>query len=568
MIINTFIFKTPNFISQYYFLLIILLYFARWFNKKYHNNHDTMIHMTNIKALFTTMSWSKPFGSKILPFIADNYGYGSGIFYPPLANILPTLFYRFTSLFSINVFFGMKLYYIFITYIAVYGMYILVYKMIGNKITSYLVSTLYLFSPYFSSDIFVRDAIGETALFAVLPFIFLSFYELFVKENRKKFIIIFSLSYIIGIHFHLVSMVYITFFVGLYLVFNIKKVFKKENLLSFVISSFIILAVSSPIFVRLLEHKFNGNYVVFAGSGIGNINTLEYSSLKLVEFVFSPKKNRNKIDVFLNFSAFIMFISSVIFIKKIELSKFQKNLFYYSFIAILILVFMISEYMPWKIMPKFLLNIQFSWRLLLPLSFLIALNAIPILELIKNPKTKMITTIIIMVITIIMGLKNIHFFGNNLASYKNFNWNIGIGYDNEYFPVSYLKNKNYIKSRGYNVLCDKKCNITIVVNNIPDMVFIYHNDKKITVEIPRIYYLGYRIITPKGKTIIYSESKNGFISFNIKEKGTYTVKYLGTKLEIMASIIFKLTIFCGTIILIISEIKYKKHDKHVHNKDN
>ena len=147
-----------------------------------------------------------------------------------------------------------------------------------------------------------------------------------------------------------------------------------------------------------------------------------------------------------------MFISSVIFIKKIELSKFQKNLFYYSFVVILIIMFMISEYMPWEIMPKFLLNIQFSWRLLLPLNFLISLNAIPILELLKNSKTKMRVTIIIMIITIIMGMKNIHFYDNNLAKDKKLNWNYGIGWDNDYLPVSYLKNNNYVKNRGYNVL--------------------------------------------------------------------------------------------------------------------
>ena len=96
--------------------------------------------------------------------------------------------------------------------------------------------------------------------------------------------------------------------------------------------------------VRLLEHKINGNYVVFSGSGIGSLGILKDNSLKLGEFVFGPKKFRRNVDVFLNLSAIIMFISSTIFIKKIELSKFQKNLFYYSFIAILILVFMISEY--------------------------------------------------------------------------------------------------------------------------------------------------------------------------------------------------------------------------------
>ncbi len=54
--------------------------------------------MINIKV-FTTMSWNNQFGKRIFPFIANNYVYGSGIFYPPMANILQAFFYRFTYLF-------------------------------------------------------------------------------------------------------------------------------------------------------------------------------------------------------------------------------------------------------------------------------------------------------------------------------------------------------------------------------------------------------------------------------------------------------------------------------------
>ncbi len=70
-----------------------------------------------------------------------------------------------------------------------------------------------------------------------------------------------------------------------------------------------------------------------------------------------------------------------------------------------------------------------------------------------------------MIITIIMGLKNINFYDNNLANDKNFNQNYSIDWDNEYFPVSYLKNNKYIKKRGYNILCDKQFNIITVANN-------------------------------------------------------------------------------------------------------
>ena len=97
------------------------------------------------------------------------------------------------------------------------------------------------------------------------------------------------------------------------------------------------------------------------------------------------------------------------------------------------------------------------------------------------------------------------------------------------------------------------------------MVFTYEDGEKVDVEIPRIYYHGYRIISPKGKTIKYKESKNGFISFKINEKGTYTVKYLGTILETIASFIFNLTL-CGiAVVLIISD--NKKNVKHLHNKN-
>ena len=65
-----------------------------------------------------------------------------------------------------------------------------------------------------------------------------------------------------------------------------------------------------------------------------------------------------------------------------------------------------------------------------------------------------------MVITILMVLKNIHFYGNNFANYKKFNWNNGIGVDN------YVKSKVTLFYVINNI-------ITIVDNNILDMIFTY-----------------------------------------------------------------------------------------------
>ena len=54
-------------------------------------------------------------------------------------------------------------------------------------------------------------------------------------------------------------------------------------------------------------------------------------------------------------------------------------------------------------------------------------------------------------------------------------------------------------------------------------------EKEATLELPRFYYLGYRITDSKGNIIKYNEDKYGFITINVDKNDIYSVKYVGTK---------------------------------------
>jgi len=64
--------------------------------------------------------------------------------------------------------------------------------------------------------------------------------------------------------------------------------------------------------------------------------------------------------------------------------------------------------------------------------------------------------------------------------------------------------------------------------------------EKLTLELPRLYYLGYNIILENENTITnidYYENENGFVEIETNGAGTLKVKYEKTSLERRGQII-------------------------------
>ena len=71
--------------------------------------------------------------------------------------------------------------------------------------------------------------------------------------------------------------------------------------------------------------------------------------------------------------------------------------------------------------------------------------------------------------------------------------------------------------------------------------------KETTIELPYIYYLGYRVYA-NGQEIKYTESDNGLIQINIAQDSQIKVKYLGTN-EMLISYAISIISFATIIVL-------------------
>ena len=120
----------------------------------------------------------------------------------------------------------------------------------------------------------------------------------------------------------------------------------------------------------------------------------------------------------------------------------------------------------------------------------------------------------------------------------------------EYLPTKAFKNLKYIANRKDEVIVldNDEAAISDYTKQDSNMNCRISNiNKETTIELPYIYYLGYRIYA-NGQEIKYTESDNGFIQINIAKDSQIKVKYLGTN-EMLISYAISIISFATIIVL-------------------
>ena len=250
--------KNSNSIYLFIIILVTILVFSKLFLNIRYSGHDTTFHVTNIIKLSETISFDNIFGSDLITYEFNKFGYGVWLFYPKL----PHLVAAYTHLIVKDIYLSMKIVYFITTLLSGILMYYLSKKIFNDRKIALLSSLIYITVPYHICEIYIRDAFAENFMFMVLPMIFLGLYNL--KDNNYfKFYIFFILGYIIGINSHLGSMFFYTIFIGLFILYYRHDFFRKEKFKALIISTLIVTGVCLSFLGPLLEHKIFGNYRVF-----------------------------------------------------------------------------------------------------------------------------------------------------------------------------------------------------------------------------------------------------------------------------------------------------------------
>ena len=552
--------KKKRRIDKNYFLLFLvtIVLISPLISKNYFIGHDTPYHIANIDSLFQAIREVN--FSKIIPIIANDFGYGSSIFYPKFPHYFTAFLTLFLSFFKNPIIYAVKLGNTVTILFSGILMYELCKNIFKNKNASLLSAIFYMTMPYFMADIYARGAYNESFIFLFMPLIFIGLIAL-LQDKKRKFYICFILGYIGLINSHLVLSVYFTIFTLLFIFVHIKSYLIRKRFFPLLLAAIIILITVLPTVIMLIEHQRLGIYGVFSENLMwSSRSTVSYKVLSWKDYII-PHIEFNGLCYFL---CPIVLIFSLLGILKIRTERDENR----KCILVGILLFVIFSFLfgvcsfVYQILPKLLLAIQFPSRNVSFTGFGLSILAGYGFLSIKESHWQIIQflSIILCLITALVCINFQHFMP--LDTSKN-DPNTGMGFQKEYLTQNALDHIQYFEERDHNVRIvsgDKNLKIKVLKDKVPMFQFkVDKVDKDTILELPRLYYLGYDIqVQSKDKTerVAYSLSKNGFINIKLSQSSVVTVDYKGTSLYCFFRTIR--IIFYVVLIITLSLLRFKR----------
>lgn len=553
--------------NYYYILLIVLLLVMPLISTKYLYGHDVGYHIANIETIkndFLNHNFSH-----IASYIANNFGYGGAIFYPKLPHVFSAIIAIIIVFAGMNGIYAMKLSQIIVVILSAYFMYKLLQEVFKNKNISLLGSIFYITLPYFMANIYVRSSLNETFMFLFMPIILLGLIHL-LNKDYKKFYLYFIIGYLGMMNSHLVLTVYFTILVCFFLLINIKNIWNKETMTRLIKASLLILILEMPFVIEMLQHKSLGIYTVFESEVMGSkVSSITSRGLRLIDFINPSLHVADGIYKF--FNVFLIAFSLIGIYHLIFKEKNKKiKIFGYGISLFTILaLWMSSKYFPYQILPELLLSIQFAFRCLTFAGFGLSILGAYGLSIFSN-KVKPTITKIVVILSVIIVLPFINQTTFYFISSMGYDTYSGMGWQREYLTTAAHENMDYLETRDDSVIIlnEVAAEVNIIENYTPKLIFTVNNledNKTATLELPRLYYLGYDItLTTEDNEKIkldYECDDYGFISIDVNTPGTITVRYTGTTL-------YKVSVLVSITTLLTILIIYLKRRKIIKSKDN
>ena len=532
------------------------------FNKNLNIYRDDGIqHICRLIGTEQTIK-EKQFLPMIMSNFCNNFGYSWNIFYSPLTAYAPLIF----RIFSFSYTNCLKIFIFIVNLLSGFAMYKFMFKVTKNKNISTFAAILYVIAPYRLTDIYLRTAIAELTSFVFVPIIFNGLYTIINKEEKSYLLSWGILGLILT---HTIITLYTAILCFIYLLIFIKKLKNKKVIINLLINLLFGLITSSFYWVGLLQHYFATSYEVFVPGRMEREEVLKYYKIDFYQLFFTRKE---QIMIYaIGLVSVIGLVLTPVAYKKI--SKDYKKLYTTFLIFGLILTFMTLTIFPFEKLPKILTMIQFTFRLFEFTSFFFAfVVAINYETIIKDFKLKDILILSAIAMLLLIPYLNkldydLRYSEDKLINGVRVTKNTGRVHAGmasmEYLPSKAFNNLDYLINRENSIIVLNNENVKIneyTKNRTNIECTVSNIDKKTSIELPYIYYLGYRIYV-NGKEISYTESEKGFIQVSIEtsmcenKTAKIRVRYLGTN-EMIIALMF--SIIAIIILIIIQNQTIKK----------
>lgn len=509
---------------------------------------DGIQHICRIIGTEQTLA-DKQFLPMIMSNLCNNFGYSWNIFYSPLTAYMSVMF----RIFNFSYVNCLKLCMFVIVLLSGLTMYKLTLRITKNKKLATLASIIYILAPYRITDMYIRTALAELASFIFIPIVFEGLY-IIVNEEKKSYKLALGAAGLILTH-QVIAM-YTAIICFAYLIVFFKKLKSKTVLKNIGVNLLFCILMTSFYWVGLLQHYFSTSYEVFVPGRMEREEVLIFYKAKFSQ-LFITSSEQTMIYA-IGLLSVIGLVLTPIAYKKIP-EEYKKTYMFFLITGV-ILIGMTLSIFPFEKLPQALTMLQFTFRLFTFTSFFFAfVVATNFAILIKNFKTLDIVVLLTISILLLVPYKskldfNLKDNEERLINGVRITENTGRVHAGmasmEYLPTKAFKNLKYIANRKDEVIVldNDEAVISDYTKQASNMNCKISNiNKETTIELPYIYYLGYRVYA-NGQEIKYTESDNGFIQINIAKDSQIKVKYLGTN-EMLISYAVSIISFATIIVL-------------------
>lgn len=509
---------------------------------------DGIQHICRIIGTEQTLA-DKQFLPMIMSNLCNNFGYSWNIFYSPLTAYMSVVL----RIFNFSYVNCLKLCMFVIVLLSGLTMYKLTLRITKNKKLATLASIIYILAPYRITDMYIRIALAELASFIFIPIVFEGLY-IIVNEEKKSYKLALGAAGLILTH-QVIAM-YTAIICFAYLIVFFKKLKSKTVLKNIGVNLLFCILMTSFYWVGLLQHYFSTSYEVFVPGRMEREEVLIFYKAKFSQ-LFITSSEQTMIYA-IGLLSVIGLVLTPIAYKKVP-EEYKKTYMFF-LIAGIVLIGMTLKIFPFEKLPQALTMLQFTFRLFTFTSFFFAfVVATNFVILIKDFKTLDIVVLLTISILLLVPYKskldfNLKDNEERLINGVRITENTGRVHAGmasmEYLPTKAFKNLKYIANRKDEVIVldNDEAVISDYTKQASNMNCKISNiNKETTIELPYIYYLGYRVYA-NGQEIKYTESDNGFIQINIAKDSQIKVKYLGTN-EMLISYAVSIISFATIIVL-------------------
>lgn len=509
---------------------------------------DGIQHICRIIGTEQTLA-DKQFLPMIMSNLCNNFGYSWNIFYSPLTAYMSVVF----RIFNFSYVNCLKLCMFVIVLLSGITMYKFALRITKNKKLATLASIIYILAPYRITDMYIRTALAELASFIFIPIVFEGLY-IIVNEEKKSYKLALGAAGLILTH-QVIAM-YTAIICFVYLIVFFKKLKSKTVLKNIGVNLLFCILMTSFYWVGLLQHYLNTSYEVFVPGRMEREEVLIFYKAKFSQ-LFITNSEQTMIYA-IGLLSVIGLVLTPIAYKKIP-EEYKKTYMFFLITGV-ILIGMTLSIFPFERLPQALTMLQFTFRLFTFTSFFFAfVVATNFAMLIKNFKTFDIVVLLTISVLLLVPYKSKLYFNlqeneERLINGVRVTENTGRVHAGmasmEYLPTKAFKNLKHIANRKDEVIVldnDEAVISDYTKQNSNMNCRISNINKETTIELPYIYYLGYRVYA-NGQEIKYTESDNGLIQINIAQDSQIKVKYLGTN-EMLISYAISIISFATIIVL-------------------